>query len=243
MNSVDRTVDQAMSAVEQLSEEGLSFMRACGDPNVVASFLNKVVSLWPEEARAIALTKFETRSRTLFHNIPRPKSFNAERDKCFDFRWLLTASCLDNAQICSLFKFVAINTGSCALAVEFALASQSLPDAYAIELIRTLVASAAAGQHFKTFKHKNASADGYGFGYSRHGWPANIDADDVASASKKLDEQSDSIAGLLSDAQLVEAFPEEEMLAAEIAFYNRDIPKLHEKLEGLKAEHAQLKQE
>ena len=33
------------------------------------------------------------------------------------------------------------------------------------------------------------------------------------------------------------------MLAAEIAFYNRDIPKLHEKLEGLKAEHAQLKQE
>ena len=69
MNSVDRTVDQAMSAVEQLSEEGLSFMRACGDPNVVASFLNKVVSLWPEEARAIALTKFETRSRTLFHNI------------------------------------------------------------------------------------------------------------------------------------------------------------------------------
>lgn len=63
------------------------------------------------------------------------------------------------------------------------------------------------------------------------------------SASKKLDEQSDSIAGLLSDAQLVEAFPEEEMLAAEITFYNRDIPKLHEKLEGLKAEHAQLKQE
>ena len=93
------------------------------------------------------------------------------------------------------------------------------------------------------YKLKNASADGYGFGYSRHGWPANIDADDVASASKKLDERSDSIAGLLSDAQLVEAFPEEEMLAAEIAFYNRDIPKLHEKLEGLKAEHAQLKQE